>query len=317
MALDPDAQGIADALADLMPGPMHTLGVTGARAFVDQLHAQSPPPPPLHSVDDRTIPGPACPIPVRVYRPGPDTGLPVLVYLHGGGWTIGTLETCEAVCRSLSEKAGCVVVSVDYRLAPENKFPAAIDDSYAAVEWVAAHADELGVDPDRIAVGGDSAGANLSAAICILARDRGGPPITFQLLAYPATEYAVERTSWVEHASAPLLTAKDVTWFWGQYLRDEADRFDPHATPSNASSLAELPPAFILTAEEDPLRDDGEQYGERLREAGVDAVVQRYPGVFHGFFSMVGVLSRTAEAVDDAAGHLIRAFSLFEAPATG
>ncbi|BBZ15225.1 alpha/beta hydrolase [Mycobacterium branderi] len=314
MTLDPDAQQLTDALAGLLPGPLHTLGVEGARAVLAGLSEQSPPPPPLHSVEDHTVGGPAGPLQTRVYRPGPENDLPVLIHLHGGGWAMGTLDASEALCRSLSDKAGCVVVSVDYRLAPEHKFPAAVNDCYAAVQWVANHADEIGADSNRIAIGGESAGANLAAATTLLARDSGGPPLAFQLLAYPVTEYAVERPSWREHASAPLLTVDDVTWFWAQYLRDQADRTDPRATPSNASSLAGLPPAYILTAEHDPVRDDGEQYGQRLRDAGVDVTVKRYPGVFHGFLSMVGMLNRTAEALDDAAAQLAHAFAT--APAT-
>ncbi|MGI5290234.1 alpha/beta hydrolase [Nonomuraea polychroma] len=309
MPLDPDAQALAEALDALLPGPLHSLGVDGARALAEQLGEQSPPPPPLHLVEQRTIPGPAGEIPIRVYRPSPETDLPVLLYFHGGGWTIGTLDGVETLCRTLSEKAHCVVVSVDYRLAPEHKFPAAVEDCYAALEWVAAHAGEIGADAGRIAVGGDSAGGNLSASISILARDRNGPQIALQLLVYPATEYAVERASWREHATASLLTAEDVLWFWGHYLRDEADRSDPRATPSNAPSLAGLPPAFVLTAEYDPIRDDGEQYAQRLREAGVPVIAKRYPRVFHGFFTMVGLLGKTKEALEDAAARLNDAFA--------
>ncbi|MGA5546181.1 alpha/beta hydrolase [Mycobacterium sp. NPDC051198] len=308
MALDPDAAAIADALSAMLPGPMHTLGIEGARAVVAGFAAQSPPPPPLHSAQDRVIDGPGGPLPLRVYRPGPGDRLPVLVYLHGGGWAMGNLDGSEALCRTLSAKAGCVVVSVDYRLAPEHKFPAAVDDGFAALQWVADHVGEIGGDANRIAIGGDSAGANLSAAITILARDHGGPPIAFQLLAYPVTEYAVERPSWHEHASAPLLTTGDVLWFWDQYLRDQQDRQDPRATPSNATTLVGLPPAFILTAEYDPVRDDAEHYGDLLHAAGVEVTVKRYPGVFHTFLSLVGVLNRTSEALDDAAAQLTRIF---------
>lgn len=309
MALDPDVERMAEAVAAAMPRPLRELGVKGAREFLATMAKRSAPPPDFYSVADKAIPGVAGPIAVRIYRPGPQTGLPVLLFLHGGGWTVGDLNSRETLCRVLSERAQCIIVSVDYRLAPENKFPAAVDDSYAALEWVAANAASFGGDPTRIAIGGDSAGANLSAAICIMSRDRGGPRIIFQLLAYPATEYAVERPSWLmPPLRGQIMTVEDVVWFWDQYLRDEADRRDPRATPSNAASLVGLPAAFILTAEHDPLRDDGESYAELLRSAGVQVVSKRYPGVFHGFFHLVGVLKRTSEALDDAVGHLSRAF---------
>ncbi|MDO3401703.1 alpha/beta hydrolase [Mycolicibacterium neoaurum] len=308
MTLAPDAQAFVDMMASA-PGPLHSLGVDGAREAVRQLAALNPPPQQVFSVQDREIPGPAGPIPIRVYRPSDETGCPILVYFHGGGWTIGNLDTVDPLCRALSAQANCVVVSVDYRLAPENPFPAAVDDGYAAVEWTAAHADQIGGDPERIAVGGDSAGANISTSLCILSRDNNGPKIVYQLLAYPATEHCVERPSWVEHAEAPVLTAADVTWFWSQYLRSEADRCDPRATPANAESLAGLPPALIITAEVDPIRDDGEHYGELLRTAGVDVTVARYPGTFHGFFTMVGMIGQADTAVLDATERLKQAFA--------
>lgn len=301
MALDPDAQAIADLLDQMLPGPLHQLGVAGARAFVDQMNEHAPPPAPVQAVTDREIPGPAGPIPIRIYRPIADAGLPVLVYFHGGGWTIGSLDQVDPVCRALANRADCLVVSVDYRLAPEHPFPAAVEDCYAAVQWVAQHGAELSADSSRLAVGGDSAGGNLAAAVSLLARDDNGPRIALQLLIYPATEYAVPRASWLEHAKAPLLTTDDVLWFWAQYLPDAADRADPRATPSSATDLTGLPPAFVITAEYDPIRDDGEGYARRLAEAGVEVTATRYPGVFHGFFGFVGMLARTDEALRDAA----------------
>ncbi|WP_133917253.1 alpha/beta hydrolase [Streptomyces sp. NBC_00582] len=307
MKLDPDAQASADLLKELLPRPLHTLGVAGAREWV-RARASDLPPPVIHEVYDRTVPGAEAEIPVRVYRPGPEAGLPVLVYLHGGGWTVGGLNGVDALCRTLSTAAGCVVVSVDYRLAPEHKFPEPLDDCFRALTWVSSHAAELGADSSRIAIGGDSAGANLSVAVCLLARDRGGPPIVFQLLAYPPTEYGVPRPSWTEYADGPLITSDDVLWFWDQYLRDEADRADPLAVPANARDLRGLPPAFIITAECDPLRDGGEDFARRLREDGVRSAAKRYPGVFHAFFTEVGTIARAKEAVDDAARHLVHAF---------
>ena len=308
MPLDPDAQFVVDQIDQV---PLHTLGVEAIRSSLSAQAAEGfPPPASVHEVEDRSIPGPSSPMAIRVYRPSDESALPALLYFHGGGWTVGSPDSCDGICRALTNGAQCVIVSVNYRLAPENKFPAAVDDAYAALEWLATHGRaELGIDPGRIAIGGDSAGANLSAAVCLLARDRGGPRARLQLLAYPATEYAVERESWRDNAKAPILTAEDVVWFWGQYLRDEANRVDPRATPSNAGDFRDLPPAFILTAEYDPLRDDGEQYARRLAEAGNEVTVKHYPGVFHGFLNMLGVVSRADTAIADAGSRISEAFA--------
>ncbi|WP_059005622.1 alpha/beta hydrolase [Streptomyces specialis] len=309
MDLDPDAQAAADLLKVLLPRPLHELGVAGARAWT-RAHAAATPPPPVHRVTEHVVPGPAGrQVPVRLYRPCPGDGLPVLVYLHGGGWTLGGVDRVDPLCRTLANRAGCLVLSVEYGLAPEHKFPEPLEDCHAALTWVAGHAAALGADAGRIAIGGDSAGANLAAAVCLLARDLGEPLPVFQLLVYPATEYAVPRPSWTAYADGPLLTTGDVLWFWDQYLRDPADRADPLAVPATAPSLSGLPPAFVVTAAYDPIRDDGEHFAHRLREDGVEAVVTRYPGVFHGFFPQVGVLARAEEAIDDAARRLVRAFA--------
>ncbi|QLL06494.1 alpha/beta hydrolase [Mycobacterium vicinigordonae] len=310
MSLDPDAQAIADMLAAQMPGSLSELGVEGGRAFFEALSEQAPPGASLHAVTERLIPGPAGDIKVRTYRPSAQEDLPALLYFHGGGWVMGSLDFVDPVCRELANRAQCAVVSVDYRLAPEAPFPAAVDDGYSALLWVAVHGADIGVDPSRIAVGGDSAGANIAAAVSLVARDDNGPSIALQLLAYPATEYCVARQSWVEHANAPLLTSDDVRWFWRQYLVD-VERFcdDPRATPMNAPSLEQLPPALVLTAEYDPMRDDGEAYAARLASEGVDVTAERYSGVFHGFFTMVGMLGQTEAAIGDAAEHLKKAFA--------
>ncbi|WP_105968118.1 alpha/beta hydrolase [Streptomyces geranii] len=304
MTLDADAQAIADMTAG--SPRLHEQDLEACRTMAAMNIASRKAE--MHEVYERRVPGPHGDVPVRVYRPVTKDGLPVLVYMHGGGWSIGGLDTVDGVCRELASRAECVVVSVDYRLAPEHKFPIGFEDSYAVVEWVADHAGELGADGGRLAVAGDSAGANFSAAICLRARDENGPHITFQLLAYPATEYGVERPSCVEQAEAPMLSRQDVEWFWGHYLRDATDSKDPRATPSSAASHEGLPPALVVTAEHDPLRDDGEAYGELLRAGGVEVTVKRYPGVFHGFFIMVGLLRRNDEAMSDAADALKKAF---------
>ena len=258
-------------------------------------------------VENRKIPGPAGEIPVRIYTPAGSGPFPMLVFYHGGGWTIGDLDTHDAACRSLTNGARCVTVSVDYRLAPENKFPAAVEDCYAATLWAADHAKELGADPRRIAVGGDSAGGNLSAAIALLARDRGKPAIKFQLLIYPATDGALDTYSHKTFKEY-FLTDEAVRYLWGCYLRDEADKKDPLASPALAKNHKGLPPALIITAEFDPLRDEGEAYGEKLRAAGVPVTVTRYDGMIHGFFTMAGVLDQGKKAVAQASETLRKVF---------
>ncbi len=304
MPLDPDAQAIADAVAQ-MPA-LHELGLEGARELTKL--ADFPAKTEITDVREITVPTPAGDLPARVYHPNPRAALPILLYMHGGGWATGGLWTADETCRRLAAQGSCVVVNLDYRLAPEHKFPAPFEDAYNAATWLSEHGDEIGGDRTRLALGGDSAGANLSAAVAIHARDHDGPAITALLLAYPSAEYAVERPSWIECADAPMLCTKDVLWFWDFYLRDEADRTDPRATPANAESLAGLPSAFVLTAETDPLRDDGEAFAAAMQAAGNHVVVKRYPGVFHGFFTMP-MLTRSKTAVGDAARFLSRRFA--------
>ena len=263
---------------------------------------------PVYAVEDRTIPGPAGEIPVRVYRPSAATGLPVLVYLHGGGWVICDLETHDPTCRAISNGADCVVVSVDYRLAPEHKFPAAADDAYAATAWVAQHAQELGADASRVAIGGDSAGGNLTAAVALMARERAGPPLAFQVLIYPVLDLASESASRKENGEGYFLTTAGMTWYEEQYLRDDADRKNVLASPLLAGDLAGLPPALVVTAEYDPLRDEGEAYGRRLTEAGVPATVSRYEGMFHGFLAFAGALDGATRAQAEVFAALRTAF---------
>jgi acetyl esterase len=257
-------------------------------------------------VEDRTIPGPAGEIPVRVYRPNAGDGLPVVVYFHGGGWVCGSLKTHDNVCRSLANGVGAVVVSVDYRMAPEDKFPAAVDDAFAATQWVHEHAAELGVDAARLAVAGDSAGGNLAAVVSLLARDAGGPPIAFQLLVYPVTDHEFTSRSMEENAEGYFLTRGDMQWFFSHYLRSDADGDDPRVSPIRASDLRNLPPALVITAEYDPLRDQGKAYAEALRAAGNEVEAVSYDGMFHGFFGMDAMIDVAKVALDDAADALRR-----------
>ena len=306
MPLDPGLKLVLDQLA-ANPGPqLHELPVEQARVFFDQMQLPRPEVK-IAEVEDRRIPGAAGEIAVRVYRPEGEGRLPALVYFHGGGWVIGSLETHDGACRELANRIGCVVVSVDYRLAPESRYPAAAEDCYAATKWVAEHAHALGVDAARIGIGGDSAGGNLTAAVALMARDRGGPALRHQLLIYPVTDADFTRPSYRENAEGYLLTTKAMEWFWGHYVPDPARREEPYAAPLRAKDLSGLPPAFVLTAEYDPLRDEGEAFAARLQQAGVPTRLQRYAGAIHGFFAM-GLLSEVARtAIADAVAETRRA----------
>ena len=273
------------------------------------LRVQPANPEPVAHIEDRTIPGPAGELLVRVYRPESADLLPALVYFHGGGWVIGDIESHDPICRTLANSANCVVVSVDYRLAPEAKFPAAADDAYAAASFVSANAAEFGADASRIAVGGDSAGGNLAAVTSLMARDRGGPELMFQLLIYPVIERDFGRPSYTENASGYLLSTDVMRWFWDQYIRTDDDARNPYAAPILADKLAGLPPALIITAEFDPLRDEGEAYASALREAGVPAVLTRYDGMVHGFVQLRDFIPQGRDALAESAKALSEAFS--------
>jgi|TARA_Y100000310_G_scaffold267001_2_gene278752 acetyl esterase len=253
----------------------------------------------LSSVSDSTADG----VPIRVYRPSLAENLPCLIYFHGGGWVIGDLETHDSPCRLLAKESGCVVISVDYRLAPEHPFPAPLDDCYSATAWVANNAMELRIDKNKIAVGGDSAGGNLAASVCIRARDESGPSIAHQLLVYPATDIAMDTESYMSNAEGYMLTRESMVWFWNHYAGEEfAD--SALVSPLKSTDLSNLPRATVLTAEFDPLRDEGEAYAEKLKAAGVTTLLKRYDGLIHGFISMTDALEGARQAVDLLAGEL-------------
>jgi acetyl esterase len=255
------------------------------------------------------IPGADGEISVRVYTPEGTGPFPVLVYYHGGGWVIGNLDAYDPTCRALTNAARCVVVSIEYRLAPEHKFPAAPEDCYAALQWVGANADGINGDPMRIAIGGDSAGGNLTAVVAQMSRDRGGVRPVYQLLVYPVTDHGYDTPSYRENADDYLLTKDAMVWFWNHYLGSESDGNSPLASPLRADNLRDLPPALVITAEFDPLRDEGEAYAAKLRDAGVPVMLTRYDGMIHGFFSLGAVLDQGKNAMAEAAAGLRAAFS--------
>lgn len=308
MPLDPKARELLDQLAAMGAPPLETLPVPQAREMVATMATLQGEAEPVARVENRRIPGPDGDIPVRIYVPEGRAPLPVVVYFHGGGWVICDLDSHDGACRSLANAARAIVVSVDYRLAPEHKFPAAPQDCYAATAWAAKNAASFGGDPERLAVGGDSAGGNLAAVVSLMARERGGPKLRFQLLVYPVTDGAAETPSYRENGEGYFLTVSMMRWFWKHYLNGPADAENPHASPLRARSLEGLPPALVITAEFDPLRDEGEIYARKLREAGVDAELRRYDGIIHGFFTMAGALPHARRAVEEGGAALRRAF---------
>jgi acetyl esterase/lipase len=301
MPLDPQAKKLLDAMPP-MPD-FSTLDLALVRAGMEQgIFAGEPEP--VAAVANRTIPGSAGEIPVRVYTPVGKGPFPGLVFFHGGGFVLCSLDSHDGQCRALANAAGCVVVSVDYRLAPEHPYPAAPEDCYAATQWVAKNGSELGIDTARLAIGGDSAGGNLTAVTALLARDRGGPPLRFQLLIYPVTDFAFDTSSYRENAEGYFLTEGMMRWFWDQYLPDVSRGAEPYASPLRAADLSGLPPGLCITAEYDPLRDEGERYAARLREAGVDCRTSCYDGMFHGFFAMGALLDKARAGIAEAGAAL-------------
>jgi acetyl esterase len=309
MALDPQVQAVIDMVARSGRPAYHTLSPKDARQlFLETRPAATPTPPEIGSVRNVVAETPQGAIPLRVYRPAGVAGaaaLPAYVYFHGGGWVIGDLETHDVLCRQLTAASGASVISVDYRLAPEHKFPAAADDAWAATHWIVAHAAELGLDAGRLAVGGDSAGGNLAAVVALMARDAGGPAIRQQVLIYPVTDVMRETRSYADFADGYMFTRDSMRWFVAHYLRSRDDASDWRVSPLRAPSLAGLPPALIVTAGFDLLRDDGEMYAGRLRDAGVTVDYVCYGGMIHGFAGM-GRLIDTAQRVVSLIGDTLR-----------
>lgn len=307
MPLDPEVQVYLRQMADMNMPPISAMTPDIIRQGIKMQIALEGEPEAVAHVENIVIPGPEGNIPVRIYRPEGDGPFPMLVFFHGGGWVICDLDTHDGICRSLANGANCVVVSVDYRLAPEHKFPAAPEDCYAATQWVVEHAAELHGDASLVAIGGDSAGGNLTAVISQMARDRGGPPLVFQLLIYPATDFRMQTASIEENAEGYFLTKDDMIWFMNHYLNNADEKTNPLASPLLAKDLSGLPPALVITAQYDPLRDEGELYGRKLREAGVPVTISRYDGVIHGFVGMP--FTKGQQAIAESCAALKAAFA--------
>jgi acetyl esterase len=310
MPVDPQVQRLLELVAKLN-APEPTLGgLPSMRAFSHK-RTQGIAAGPAAQVTDRELAGPERSLPIRIYRPLGSEGqrLPAVVYLHGGGFVIGSIDQSDADCRWLATGVPCAVINVEYALAPEHPFPAGLEDAYWAAGWVHEHADELEIDASRIAVAGDSAGGNLAAGVAVLARDRGAPPLIFQLLIYPVADLSrFDTQSYVDNADGYLLTRSRMLWFASQYFAKPTDALHPLASPRLATQLAGLPPALVITAEYDPLRDEGEAYARNLEQAGVAVELARYPGMVHGFLAMSVQLDGGKRALAQAIAALRRAF---------
>lgn len=311
MPVDPQMQEVIERVARSVLPQFYTVSAEEARRLYKETRAVlSPPVPAVGTVRELAASGQAGPIPLRLYRglgTAADAPLPALVYLHGGGWTIGDLDTHDIVCRTLANNAACAVIAADYRMGPEHRFPAAVEDCIAATRWVAQQASALGVDATRIAVGGDSAGGNLAAVVAIALRDAGGPPLAFQALVYPATDQRMDTATHAKFGEGYLLTRNNMLWFRDNYL-DPRDYDDWRASPLRAADLARLPPAHIITAGYDPLLDEGRAYSDRLVAAGVPVLYECFEGMAHGFLTMGGVVAAANHALYRLGQSLSQAF---------
>jgi len=304
VTLDPDAAAVYNAFLEAGRPPYENGTPAEAREmYLKGRVVSNPEPPELAEVKPLSIPAPHGAIPARIYTPKTlrkaNGSAPCLVFFHGGGWVIGDLDSHDVVCRKLADEGELMVVSVDYRLAPEHKFPAAVDDAIASTRWIAENARQLGIDAARLMVGGDSAGGNLAAVVAISARDGNGPDIAGQVLIYPATDFAMTHPSHREPETSILLTHSVIPWFRDHYLNGAADVHDWRASPARATTLIGLPPAYVLTAGADPLRDEGDEYARRLKEAGVAVTHRSFPGQFHGFFTMGKLLQQANVAAGE------------------
>jgi acetyl esterase len=313
MPLDPQIDELLEQMRAEGAKPFEELSVHDAREAARAFADLQGPPEEVASVDHRFLLTPTADIPIRIYTPYGSGPFPGLVYFHGSGWVVLNVEICDVSMRSLANSTGCVVVAVNYQKAPEHPFPVPFDDCWTATNWVAEHAEELQIDASRLGVVGDSAGGNLAAAIALHARDHGGPGLAFQGLIYPAVDYGWDTASAHENAEGYLLQRRSMEWFWNHYIPDPSVADDPRVSPLRAGDHANLPPAFIVTAEFDPLRDDGRNYAAKLREAGVPVTYSEYAGMIHGFYWMQGI-SDVAKQLHAELAHEVRAALRSPAP---
>ena len=306
MPVKPQVQALLDELEKQGLPPFDQMSVTQARAVTLGFRDLQGEPENVGEVRDILVPGPAGALPVRLYHPAPGQALPLVIYFHGGGWVVGDLEVVDKPCRALANASHCVVASVNYRVSPETKFPGPAEDCYAATQWLAGHAKDIGANGRFVAVAGDSAGGNLAAAVALMARDRGSPALSYQVLIYPVTAPALgtQAASYQENAEGYLLTKGSMEWFWDHYLASPDDAKNPYASPLHADDLSRLPPAMVITAEFDPLRDEGIAYAKRLREAGVSVSTSHYDGLIHGFFWLSGALDAGRELTAEIGNEL-------------
>lgn len=297
--MDDEMAAVIEEIEAMGVPPWHAMSVESARKIEDDVFTADEREE-IHFVRNLAIPGPRGEIPIRVYRPDVQNA-PVVVFYHGGGWVLGTLDSIDGVCRKLAKRAECVVVSVDYRLAPEQPFPAGADDAFAALEWVENHADSFGGDPSKLGVAGTSAGGNLAAVTALRAREFDGPTLSHQCLLYPITNHDFDTDSYVENGDSPLLSRADMEWFWNQYLRSPVDGVNPFASPLRATDLSGLPPTTVVTCGYDPLRDEGIAYADRLAEDDVPVRHDHYAEMAHGFLSLTDTVSTADEAMDAVA----------------
>ncbi len=307
MPIDPDVAAIVQEVTGGVDLDFSAISLDIVRDGFRGLSAQVEKSP-VHRVEDRALPGPAGDVPVRIYSPGEGGGRPALLFFHGGGFVTGDIESHDPLCREIANRADCVVVSVDYRLAPEHRFPAAPEDCYAALRWVAEHGAEIGVDTTRLAIAGDSAGGNMAAVVALLCLERGGPALRHQVLIYPVIDPSCDSASQHENGSGYMLTQTTMRWFWAQYLNDESEASLPTVCPMRAERVDGLPPTTVLTAEFDPLRDEGETYAAKLTEAGIPTELTRYEGQVHGFLSFAHRMERAEAAIAQVAEVLRKAF---------
>ncbi len=325
MNLDSDMKAVVDQLKKFNSPPIESMDYGNARNTptfknaVEEMASNSATtravnvalpamPEPVEKVEHILIPTRENEVLARVYYPSDDENLPVIVYFHGGGWVIANLDVYEPSCRALCNAAQAIVVSVAYRQSPEAKYPAAVNDAYDATQWIIANAAQLGGDPSRVAVAGESAGGNLAAVTCLQAKDKGGKMPVAQLLVYPVTDTSMSQPSYAENTDSQPLHTSMMPWFWNYYLENESQKNDKYVAPLLADDLSSLPPAIVITAENDPLRDEGIQYAEKLANAGVSVKAQTFEGVTHEFFGLAGAVSKAKDAMDFAADGLKEVF---------